>query len=90
MKTALVTALGSVSGDIVIKSLKRMGMRVIGCDIYPKEWVADAYNVDVFYRAPYVSDVEKYLKFVQPAKTSSAPSASRDDKSILLNVSGSR
>ena len=61
MKTALVTALGSVSGDIVIKSLKRMGMRVIGCDIYPKEWVADAYNVDVFYRAPYVSDVEKYL-----------------------------
>ena len=64
MKTALVTALGSVSGDIVIKSLKRMGMRVIGCDIYPKEWVADAYNVDVFYRAPYVSDVEKYLKFV--------------------------
>lgn len=64
MKTALVTSLGSVSGDIVIKSLKRMGMRVVGCDVYPKEWVADAYNVDVFYRAPYVSDVEKYLEFM--------------------------
>lgn len=64
MKNAFVTSLGSVSGDIVIKSLKRMGFRVIGCDIYPKEWVADAYNVDVFYQAPYVSDTEAYLNFV--------------------------
>ena len=64
MKTAFVTSLGSVSADMVIKSLKRMGFRVVGCDIYPREWVADAYNVDAFYRAPYATDAEAYLAFV--------------------------
>ena len=65
MKTAFITSLGSVAGDIVIKSLKQHGYRVVGCDIYPKEWVVDANNVDVFYRAPYSSDVDNYLKFVK-------------------------
>lgn len=64
MKTAFITSLGSVSADITIKSLKRMGFRLVGCDIYPKEWVADAYNVDVFYQAPYVADNVAYLEFV--------------------------
>lgn len=64
MKTAFITSLGSVSADITIKSLKRMGFRLVGCDIYPREWVADAMNVDAFYQAPYVSEADKYLEFV--------------------------
>ena len=51
MDTALVTAIGSFSADIVIKNLKKNGMRVVGCDIYPPEWIADAEHVDA------VSDV---------------------------------
>ncbi len=61
MKTILVTAIGSFSADIVIKSLKQMGMRVIGCDIYPKEWVADAHNVHAFYQVSYASRTKEYL-----------------------------
>lgn len=64
MKTALVTSIGSVAADIVIKRLKQHGFRVVGCDIYPKEWIADANNVDAFYQAPYVSETEKYLSFI--------------------------
>ena len=63
-KTALVTAIGSVAGDIVIKNLKKLGLRVVGCDIYPKEWLADAYSVDAFYQAPYATDTAKYLDFM--------------------------
>ena len=64
-KTALVTALGSVAGDIVIKNLHALGFRVVGCDIYPKEWLVDSYNVDAFYQAPYATDTEKYLAFIK-------------------------
>lgn len=62
MKTVLVTAIGSFAADIVIKRLKEHGMRVVGCDIYPGEWVADARNVDAFYQVPYVTDKERYVK----------------------------
>ena len=65
MHVALVTAIGSFSADIVIKRLKKFGYRVIGCDIYPREWVADAANVDVFRQAPLASDVDSYTSFVR-------------------------
>ncbi len=64
-RTALVTAIGSVAGDIVIKSLKKMGWRVVGCDIYPGQWLADSANVDAFYQAPYATDTENYLSFME-------------------------
>lgn len=62
--TVLVTAIGSFSADISIKTAKQQGWRVIGCDIYPKEWLADASNVHVFYRAPLASDKEAYIDFI--------------------------
>ena len=65
MSNVLVTSIGSVAADITIKSLKRLGHRVVGADIYPREWVADAYNVDVFYRVPRVSNAEEYLAVVR-------------------------
>lgn len=61
MSNVLVTSIGSVAADITIKSLKRLGHRVVGTDIYPREWVADAYSVDAFYTVPRVSDADKYL-----------------------------
>lgn len=60
-KTVVVTSLGSVAGDIVIKNLHQQGVRVVGCDIYPAEWVADSLNVDAFYRVPLSADAENYL-----------------------------
>ncbi len=65
MKTALVTSLGSVAGDIVIKNLKKMGFRVIGCDIYPKAWNVDASSVDVFYQSPLAADIPNYCSFIK-------------------------
>lgn len=61
MKTALVTAIGSFSADIVIKNLKNNGIRVIGCDIYPAEWIADAKSTDSFYQVPYATQESSYV-----------------------------
>ena len=49
MRTVVVTAIGSFSADIVIKKCRENGMRVIGCDVYPGEWIADAGNAQVFH-----------------------------------------
>ena len=64
MKNILVTAIGSFAGDVVIKNLRKAGCKVIGCDIYNKEWIVDAYNVDQFFQAPPVSDEKAYLEFI--------------------------
>mgnify|MGYP003277649908 CR=1 FL=1 len=61
----LVTAIGSFSADIVIKQLKQMNYRIVGCDIYPKEWIVDAYNVSQFYQVPFASKEMEYLEFIQ-------------------------
>ena len=65
MKTALVTAIGSFSADIVIRNLKKRSFRVIGCDIYPREWIANAIIVNEFLQAPYASDSARYLEFIR-------------------------
>lgn len=63
-KTALVTAIGSYSADIVIKNLKRIGFRVIGIDIFAREWIADSLNVSEFYQVPKVAEKEEYLEAI--------------------------
>lgn len=62
MKAAVVTAIGSFSADIVIKNLKNMGLKVIGCDIYPAEWIADSSNVSAFYKVPLATQEEQYVE----------------------------
>lgn len=62
METVLITAIGSFSADIVIKKCRENGIRVIGCDIYPGEWIADAGSVDAFYQVPYATDTERYME----------------------------
>lgn len=64
MERILVTAIGSFAADIVIKNLKKQGYIVVGCDIYKKEWIADAYNVDIFFQVPLVSEEKEYLEFI--------------------------
>lgn len=63
-RTVLVTAIGSFSAEAVIRACKRQGYRVVGCDIYPKEWVANSLDTDRFYQAPYATDREKYKAFM--------------------------
>lgn len=65
MKKVLITSTGSVACDIVIKSLKRMGYYLIGCNIYPKEWVVESNEVNEFFQAPPVSSEEEYLSFIK-------------------------
>lgn len=65
MTTALITSTGSVAADITLKSLKRMGIRVVGCNIYPKEWIVESCEMDEFYQAPPVSEGEQYLNFIK-------------------------
>ena len=64
-ETILVTAIGSFSAVTVIESLKKDGYRVVGCDIYSAEWVANSQIVDVFYRAPYATDRPAYEEFIK-------------------------
>jgi len=47
----LITAIGSMSSESVISSLKKLdGIRLIGCDIYEREWIYPSKLVDVFYQ----------------------------------------
>lgn len=64
-KTALVTAIGSFSADCVIRNLKANGYRVVGTDIYDKNWVACAEDVDAFYQAPMASEEDAYIAFMK-------------------------
>lgn len=64
MNRILVTAIGSFSGDIVIKNLKKAGYYVVGCNIYPQEWTANALEIDSFYQAPAAIDKTQYMDFI--------------------------
>jgi len=56
----LITAIGSMSAEIVIKSLKK-GNYIVGTDIYPKNWIATALYVDNFYQIITTIDNSKYI-----------------------------
>lgn len=62
---ALVTAIGSFSAPVAISSLRKMGLSVVGCDIYPARWLASAGDVDAFYQVPLASDRDAYLAAVE-------------------------
>lgn len=66
-KTVLVTAIGSFSAAAVIGACKREGFRVVGCDIYPAQWVVNSMEVDAFCQAPLASDWQAYQAFLADA-----------------------
>lgn len=61
----LITSTGSAATDITIKSLKRMGYRLVGCNIYPKEWIVESCEMDAFYQIPPVNQPDEYLSAIQ-------------------------
>ncbi len=64
----LLTAIGSMSALCAINKLHETGHKVIGCDIYPKEWHYEASLCDVFQQAPY-ANTDEYVPFlIQLAK----------------------
>ncbi|NLO84317.1 MAG: ATP-grasp domain-containing protein [Clostridiales bacterium] len=67
MKTTLITAVGSAAASPVIERLHMLGHRVIGCDIYPKEWNAASSEVDVFFRAELSTNEQAYLAQIMKA-----------------------
>jgi len=60
----LITAIGSMSAECVIKRLKAKEHYVIGCDIYPKEWHYESKLCDNFVRAPYATCEDDYIQFL--------------------------
>ncbi len=60
----LITAIGSMSAECVIKRLKTKDYFVIGCDIYPGEWHYESKLCDKFIRAPYATCEDDYIQFL--------------------------
>lgn len=64
-KNVLITITGAVSADIAIRSFRRMGFRIVGCDSHPKAWIVGSNEVDKFFQAPLVVEGDKYLQFIK-------------------------
>lgn len=60
----LVTAIGSMSADCVIHSLKEHDCFVVGCDIYPAEWHASSKDCDLVVQSPMAHDEILYVDFM--------------------------
>lgn len=67
MKTGLLTAVGSASAGMVIERLHALGLRVVGCDIYPRAWNVASGEVDVFFQAVYATDADAYVRQMEEA-----------------------
>lgn len=49
----LITAIGSMASEAIISSIKsKDGIHLIGCDIYPQNWIYTSSLVDRFYQVP--------------------------------------
>ena len=60
----LITAIGSMSAECVIKHLKSKNHYVVGCDIYPGEWHYETKLCDAFYRVPFATKENEYIQFL--------------------------
>lgn len=61
----LLTAIGSMSAEAVIKSLKKKNHYLVGTDIYPKEWTITSSFVDKFYNVPLYNDINYINKLLE-------------------------
>ncbi|HQI41287.1 MAG: hypothetical protein B6D44_02100 [Ignavibacteriales bacterium UTCHB2] len=64
----LVTAIGSMSAEAVINSLKRNNHLVIGTDIYQEDWIITAKYVDKFYKVPYPKEDNYIVSLINICK----------------------
>lgn len=60
MTTVLLTAVGSASAHAALQSYRAAGWRVLGCDIYPREWTVNAGDMDAFFTVPPASEADAY------------------------------
>ena len=60
----LITAIGSMSAECAIKTLRNQGHYIIGCDIYEKEWHIESFLCDNFYKAPFATNAKDYVNFL--------------------------
>ena len=60
----LVTAIGSMSAECVIKRLKNDNYYVVGCDIYPSQWHYETRLCDDFVQAPLATPEKAYIDFL--------------------------
>ena len=59
----LVTAIGSLSAEAVIASLRSLpGAVVLGCNSYPEEWTALSSRVDSFHVVPPAMESQAYME----------------------------
>lgn len=61
METILLTAIGSAAALAAYKGYKSLGLRVVGCDVYPKAWNVNSGDMDEFFQVPYATDTERYI-----------------------------
>lgn len=52
-----------MSALCVITKLHNAGHKVVGCDIYPKEWHYETSLCDIFVQAPY-ANTKEYIPFL--------------------------
>jgi carbamoyl-phosphate synthase large subunit len=58
----LLTAIGSISAEAAILSLRKNNVsRIVGCDTNPYSWIPVSSLVDVFYRVPHTHENQNYL-----------------------------
>ena len=64
MNSVLITAIGSFSAEAAIRAARSLGLTVYGCDINDRRWIAQSGLVDRFFRAPYASEEDCYIDFI--------------------------
>ncbi len=60
MKTILITAIGSMSAEYVIRQFSKSN-KVVGCDIYPLHWHFESKLCNKTYQVPLATD-DNYIK----------------------------
>lgn len=53
-----------MSALCVINKLHEVGHKIIGCDIYPREWHFEASLCDIFRQAPFATSPNEYISFL--------------------------
>lgn len=62
----LVTAIGSMAAECVIRQLRGLGkVTIIGCDLHPALWVPTSTQVDRFHTISSSRDEQAYLRSIQ-------------------------
>lgn len=64
MKKYLITSIGSMSVECVIKQLRKQHVFIVGCDIYPAEWHYESTLCDIVYKVPLAKQEDEYIAFI--------------------------